>query len=84
MGAIQVKNVPLDVHEAIRHRAASLDMSIGAYLLMLARKDLARPTREEWFREVRNDEPVHGIDEAAAVRAGREEREQRRADALGR
>ena len=84
MAAIQVKNVPLDLHEAIRRRATEYGMTIGGYLLMLARRDIERPTRAEWFRELRQDAPVHGVDVAGALRAEREEREQHLADVLGR
>jgi plasmid stability protein len=84
MGAIQVKNVPLDLHEAIRRRAAKHGMTIGGYLLMLARNDLERPTRAEWFDRVARRESVRGLDVAAAVRASRDERDQELMDALGR
>ena len=37
MAAIQVKNVPMDLHEAIRRRASDQRMTIGGYILRLAR-----------------------------------------------
>lgn len=79
------ENVPIDLHEAIRRRAAEHRMTIGGYIMMLAEKDIERPSRAEWFRQLREDrEPVHGVDAAAVVRAVREEREQHLMDALGR
>ena len=75
----------MDLHEAIRRRAAEHGMTIGGYIMMLAEKDIERPSRAEWFRRLREDrEPVHGIDAAAAVRAVREERERHLIDPLGR
>ena len=46
------------------------------YVIALIARDQRRPTLEEWLEEIAMDPPV-GISEspAAAVRAGREERE---------
>jgi hypothetical protein len=84
MAAIQVKNVPMDLHEAIRRRAAEHGMTIGGYIMMLAEKDIERPSRAEWFRQLRRDEPVLNIDVVATLDAVRAEREQQLIDALGR
>ena len=83
MSAIQVKNVPLDLHEAIRRRAAQHGMTIGGYLLMLAERDLERPSRDEWFEKVARRESVRGLDIAASIRAARAEREEDLLRALG-
>jgi hypothetical protein len=83
MSAIQVKNVPLDLHEAIRRRAAQHGMTIGGYLLMLAQRDLERPSRDEWFAKVARRESVRGLDIAASIRAARAEREEDLLRALG-
>ncbi len=58
MGHIQVKNVPEDLHDELRRRAASRHQSVRQYLLELIRRDLARPTLEEWFDRVESREPV--------------------------
>lgn len=83
MAAIQVKNVPLDLHEAIRRRAAQHGMTIGGYLLMLAERDLERPSRDEWFEKVARRESVRGLDIPATIRAARAEREEDLLRALG-
>jgi antitoxin FitA len=60
MGAIQVKNVPADLHEALRRRAADEGMDLQDYVLMLIRRDLRRPTMREWLEEAiapRGSEP---------------------------
>lgn len=54
MANIQIKTVPDEIHEMLRKRAAESDMTIRDYLLDLIRRDLARPTREEWFRRIRS------------------------------
>jgi hypothetical protein len=75
MGAIQVKNVPADLHEALRRRAADEGMDLQDYVLMLIRRDLRMPTMREWLEEVRS----HPVDPslpsgAAVIRELRDER----------
>ena len=76
MGIIQMKNVPDDLHDELRRRAARSGMTVRDYVIALIARDQRRPTLEEWLEEIAMDPPV-GIGEspAAAVRAGREERE---------
>jgi hypothetical protein len=83
VAAIQVKNVPLELHEAIRRRAAQHGMTIGGYLLMLAQRDLERPSRAEWFEQIARREPIRGLDVVAALHAARAERDAELLDALG-
>jgi plasmid stability protein len=40
MGAINLRNVPDDIHKAIRVQAAKQDKSIKQYLLDLAKNDI--------------------------------------------
>ncbi|HZD74003.1 MAG TPA: hypothetical protein VE776_09005 [Actinomycetota bacterium] len=53
MGAIQIKNVPEHLHDEIRSRAAAKGMTVSDYMLDLAKRDLARPTVQEWLAMVR-------------------------------
>lgn len=76
MGAIQVKNVPDDLHDRLRDRAEAEGLTIGQYVVRVIEHDLALPSRREWFERLRELEPVEGIDAAAAVREGRAEREE--------
>jgi hypothetical protein len=76
MGAIQVKNVPGDLHERLRERAEGEGMTIGSYVLRVIERDLALPSRREWFERLHAREPVEGIDTAALIREGRREREE--------
>lgn len=74
MGAIQVKNVPDELHERLRRRAEGEGMTIGSYVLEVIERELALPSRRDWFERVRQLEPVEGIDTAGLIREGREER----------
>ena len=75
MAALQIKDVPNDVHEQARDRAELLDLTLGEYVLSLIRKDLERSTMREW-REQLLARPVTQLPEGivvALVREGREE-----------
>jgi hypothetical protein len=75
MAALQIKDVPNDVHEQARDRAEQLDLTLGEYVLSLIRKDLERSTMREW-REQLLARPVAQLPEGivvALVREGREE-----------
>jgi antitoxin FitA len=76
MSAIQVKNVPADLHAALRERAAAEDKTIGDVILESLRRDLRRQTMREWLDHLatipRPDPPptrkqmeeiIRGIDE---------------------
>jgi antitoxin FitA len=85
MGAIQVKDVPEELHEALRRRALEQGMTMADYVLDLIRRDLGLPSRREWFERLATREPVKlRPDEAAeALHAARAEREAQLAAALG-
>ena len=58
MGAIQVKDVPEELHEALRRRAIQEGMSLADYVLDLIRRDLGLPSRREWLERLATREPV--------------------------
>jgi hypothetical protein len=58
MKMIQVRNVPDEIHRELKIRAARRGVSMSDYLLELARRDLDRPTTEEWLARVRARPPV--------------------------
>ena len=71
---IQVKNVPEHLHEAVRRRAAGEGMTVSDYVLDLIERDLAVPSRREWFDRLTTrrsaDVPVPAaLDDARAERA---------------
>lgn len=76
MGAIQVKNVPEDLHEALRRRAAREGMDLQSYLLQVIRRELSLPSETEWLEELRAQPMVSGLPPAAEMlRTSRADRE---------
>jgi hypothetical protein len=75
VGNLQIKNVPADLHDKLKARAADLGMTQRDYVLQLIRRDLVRLTNQEWFDSLKKYPPHPGLDSAALVREGREERE---------
>ena len=63
---IQIRNVPDDVHQALKIRATKAGMSLSAYLLREITKVAEKPTLEEVFERIRQREPVE-LDEDTAV-----------------
>ncbi len=76
MGSVQVRDVPADIHDALRRRAAEEGMTVREYLLRVIERDLSLPTMREWLARVADLEPMEGIDVVAAVRQGRVERDE--------
>lgn len=75
MGAIQVKNVPPDLHDALRRRAADEGLALQDYVLLVIRRDLARPSLRQWLEEIRRQPIVPGLPSAAEeIRAERDAR----------
>jgi plasmid stability protein len=76
MGAIQVKDVPEELHDALRRRAIQEGTTLADYVLDLIRRDLGLPSRREWFERLATREPVRGgFDVAEELRAARAERD---------
>ena len=72
---IQVRNVSDETHRALKSRAALAGMSLSDYLLAELERVVARPTRRELLKRLRNREPVEpGTPVAELVAAERRER----------
>lgn len=84
MSAIQIKRVPDDLHQALRKRADKQGVTLSDYVLALLRRDLERPTLDEWFKGVEQRAAVdlREIDVVEIIRAGREERDEQLSRAL--
>jgi antitoxin FitA len=66
---IQIRNVPDDVHRALKIRATKEGMSLSEYLLREVTKVAAKPSLEEVMERIRRRGPVgEPFDSAAAVR----------------
>ena len=74
MSAIQVKDVPQEIHAQARARAEELGCSLGEYVLSAIRKDLRIPLRAHW-REELLQRPGVDVDSdfiVATIRAARD------------
>ncbi len=63
---VQIRNVPDDVHRALKIRAAKVGMSLSEYLLREVTKVAERPTLGEVIERIRQREPV-ALDEDPVV-----------------
>lgn len=72
MKALQVRNVPDELHRRLKSRAAANGKSLSEYVLGELERSVQRPTTEELLARVRALGPA-GVDEsgAEAVRAER-------------
>ena len=52
MSAIQVKDVPEELHEQLRVRAQAAGCTLGEYVLRLVQVDLQRPVHLAWLAEL--------------------------------
>lgn len=68
MSAIQIKNVPPELHERLRQRARREGKNLGDYALDVLERDLAVPTTREWLERLKQDEPITSIDSEHIVR----------------
>ncbi len=67
-----MKNLPDDVHDALRRRAAAEGISLSELVVRTLRREAALPSVDEWLAEVAS-RPAHDIDSVTAVDAGRED-----------
>jgi antitoxin FitA len=75
MSVLQIKNIPPDLHDAIRRRAAEQGLTVSDYILELVRRDLAVPSQREWFAERSGREPVERADILESLDAARAARD---------
>lgn len=71
---LQVRNLPDELHEALKERARSEGMTMSDYVTKVLRRDLSKPTMAEWIaRQRRSNEPRREIDVVAALDQARED-----------
>ncbi len=78
MSAIQVKNVPEQLHHRLRERARSEGRSLSEYVLEMLERDLAVPSTREWLNRLREN-PGTDIEPgeiARLIQEGRAERDE--------
>jgi antitoxin FitA len=76
MKAIQIRNVPDDVHRELRIRAAAAGQSLSDYALAELSEVAARPPIADVLRRaaLRGGEPVRADEIVASIREGRDDR----------
>jgi plasmid stability protein len=72
MAAIQVKNLPDDLHEALRRRAAAEGISLSELVTRTLRREAALPSLDEWLVRARS-RPRSDVDGVRAVEEARDE-----------
>ena len=77
MAAIQVRDVPPDLHRRLRERAAADRVTLSTYVLRLLERDASRPSTREWFATLAEREPVREVDVAGALEGARSDRDSR-------
>ena len=75
MPAIQVRDVPPDLHDRLRQRAAEERVTLSTYVLRLLERDAAKPSTREWLELLADREPVREVDVAGALEGSRSDRD---------
>ena len=73
MTNLQVKNLPDDLHDKLRERAQRQHTTISDLVTQLLRRELSRPSMDEWLAEVRKLPRHEGIDVVGALDEARED-----------
>jgi plasmid stability protein len=76
MKMLQIRNVPEDLHRALKERAAREGITMSELVMRELPRIAQKPTNEQVIARIRGREPVRGLEGSAElIRAGREERE---------
>lgn len=68
MATLQVKHLPDELHASLAARARELDVTMSELVTRMLRRELARPTVEEWAsRIVSRGDAVRPIDVGGAL-----------------
>jgi plasmid stability protein len=82
MANLQIKDLPEDMHAELRRRAAAQGTSVRALLLDLIRRELERPSPQDWLARLESLDRVEP--ERRSADLVREARDERAAGARGR
>jgi antitoxin FitA len=85
MKMIQIRNVPDDLHKALKVRAAKEGISMSDLIMRDLPRIAHRPTLADIQERIRRRGPIEGFEGTGAdlVREGREERERQWDERLG-
>jgi hypothetical protein len=82
VSALQIRDVPPDLHRRLRERAAADRVTLSTYVLRVLERDAGRPSTREWFATLAQREPVREVDVAGALNGSRADRDSRAARVL--
>ena len=71
MPAIQVRDVPPDLHDKLRQRAAQERVTLSTFVLRLLEREVDRPSTGQWLAGLADREPVGDADVRTAVAEAR-------------
>ena len=74
VSAIQVKNVPADLHDELRRRAAAEGKTVGEFILEALRRDLRRQSLRTWLDGVHAERPGPALSRDQVLQTVRESR----------
>jgi plasmid stability protein len=77
MAALQVRDIPDDIHDTLRLRAAAAGQSLSEYALGILRSSTEKPTLAEFRERIRRRGPIGTAtteDVVALIRADRDGR----------
>ena len=64
---IQIRDVPEQVHRALKARAAREGMSLSDFLKKELERTVERPTMREWLENIKQAKPVRSKRSAAQI-----------------
>jgi plasmid stability protein len=76
VSAIQVKNVPADLHDELRRRAAAEGKTVGEVILEALRRDLRRQSLRTWLDGVHAARTGPALSRAQVLQTVRESRQE--------
>ena len=71
MATLQVKNLPDELHAALRERAGSEGTTLSELVTRVLRREIARPSMSSWLAELETAASHPQLDTVAAVDASR-------------
>lgn len=67
MATLQIKQLPNELHAALRERARASGLTMSEYVTRVLRRDLARPSMAEWLSHTAGEPVRPPIDSAALL-----------------
>lgn len=82
VSAIQIKNVPQDLHSQLRERARLEGRTLSEWALQVLQRELSVPSTKEWLEQLKSD-PSTDLSSAEITRLVQQDRGAREAQIVG-